>query len=150
MAKQPLLFNHVLPSQNFPLCSRLFKFHFEKKLLVFITIPPSLSINFWKQHSPGSALNPAVLNGVTLGVTLAKVGLFSYCSGPFLWSQAVVCLSRAGVCQRLQVSRGSSGSASLGWGGQTPRKPVPLPCRTGGYQAEGLFSLTVRTDRSVM
>lgn len=67
MAKQPLLFNHVLPSQNFPLCSRLFKFHFEKKLLVFITIPPSLSINFWKQHSPGSALNPAVLNGVTLG-----------------------------------------------------------------------------------
>ena len=79
------------------------------------------------------------------GVTLAMVGLLSYCSAASLWSQAVLLHSMAGACRRFQVSRGSLGSASLRLDGQTPSNPVPLSCRARRYQAEMLFSLTVRT-----
>lgn len=135
------------PSATFclPLSPKLFKFHWGKKTLpLFIAILSSLPICFWEQHSAGSADLHHTFESYP-GVTLAMVGLLSHCFAASLWSQAVLLHSMAAACRRLQVRRGSLGSASLRLNGQTRSNPVPLSCRARGYRAEMLFSLTVRT-----
>lgn len=52
-----------------------------------------------------------------------------------LWGFPLGFLSQQGRC--LHVSRGSSGSACLGWDAETPPESVPLPWRTGVNKLRG-------------